>query len=81
MNDLIIPAINVAVTIGLVEVIKRLEWLPTRFLPLVAVVLGIVTFYVGSSSSILIGIVTGLSAVGLFSGVRATIKTDPFVVE
>lgn len=72
MEGLIIPALNVAVTMGLVEVVKRMEIVSTRFLPLIAVVLGIVSFYVGTSTSVLMGVVTGLTAVGLFSGVRAT---------
>jgi hypothetical protein len=71
MENLVIPALNVAVTMGLIEVVKRTELVSNRFLPLIALVIGVGTFYIGTSTSVLMGIATGLSAVGLFSGVKA----------
>lgn len=67
MNILVIPVI-----IGLVEVVKRLG-LNTRFLPLVAVVLGVVSFYLGYAESVLNGVIFGLTAVGLFESVRTSV--------
>ena len=64
----------VPVVIALVEVAKRIG-LAERFLPLLAIALGIVGVIslVGVSALTVIGgIVVGLSSVGLFSGVRAT---------
>lgn len=66
----------VPIVIGLVEVIKRIG-LVERYLPITAIVLGVVG--VGaltgfSAVSVIEGIVIGLSSVGLFSGGRATIQ-------
>jgi len=71
-------AIFVALTIGLTEAVKRIG-LNKRYLPLAAVVIGIVLAFlgraiVGADASwgmiILIGIATGLQSVGLFSGLK-----------
>lgn len=72
------PAVLVLVpiVIGLVEVVKRIG-LNTKYLPLVAVILGVagVLGLEGINvTSVMGGIVVGLSAVGLFSGTRATIQ-------
>lgn len=68
VNSLVIPALNLAVTVGLVEVVKRTKLVTNRFLPVVALVVGVATFYVGATSSVLVGLAVGLSAMGLFSG-------------
>ena len=62
---LIIPAIT-----GLVEAFKQ-TGLPTRFAPLVAIVLGVGSHWAVPGVPILDGILFGLGAVGLYSGPRA----------
>ncbi|MCQ6273929.1 hypothetical protein JMM81_02915 [Bacillus sp. V3B] len=64
-NLVVIPII-----IGIVEVIKR-AGLPIKYSPLVSLVLGLFfgVFYVESfKAGIIIGLMTGLSATGLYSG-------------
>ena len=69
-------AVITAVVIGLVQLAKK-TGLPARWCPLLAVVLGVLglsalTFFQPVTEVILTGIVIGLSAVGLYSGARAT---------
>lgn len=69
-------AIAIAIITGLTEVIKRLG-LPTRFVPLTAVILGVIYggFVLGwSVDPILTGIIAGLSAVGLYRSVQKTLE-------
>lgn len=70
-------AAAIAITVALVEVIKR-GGLQSKYAPMVSLVVGIVIVFVSSSlqfsSDVLInGIVVGLSASGLYSGGKATI--------
>jgi len=70
MNPTVL-AVAVPVIIGLVEVFKKL--VPSKFAPLIAVLLGIgvvILFANGQFSTqiLLVGIMTGLSASGLYSG-------------
>ncbi len=64
-----------AIIVGLVEVAKRLGC-PKKFLPLLAVVLGILltmlSGWQGWGVVIITGIISGLTAVGLFSFARNT---------
>lgn len=82
MNDellkyLVTPAAQVLIIMGIAEVIKRLG-LDSRFIPLVDVVLGMIggllvyTLYLGGQpvEGIMLGVACGLSACGLFSGVK-----------
>lgn len=65
----------VPVVIGLVEVVKLVK-VPDRYLPIAAIILGILGNLVITGTtgfSIIGGIVIGLLAVGLFSGTRSTI--------
>jgi hypothetical protein len=60
----------------LVEVVKRLG-LPSKFAPLVSVVLGLVLaflVYPDPTQAILIGVAFGLSASGLYSGGKALLE-------
>lgn len=74
------PTILVAavpVIIGLVEVFKKI--VPSKFAPLISVVLGmgVVVLFAGGKFDIqiaLVGIMTGLSAAGLYSGTGATVE-------
>lgn len=67
----------VPVVVGLVQAIKLTGYLPTQFAALVAIILGIVAVGLTDSfvaANILQGIVVGLSAAGLYSGTRSTLK-------
>ena len=69
-------AILVPVIVGLVQVVRK-TGLKTRYLPLSAVLLGIVSIsaiYGVSGLNAFSGIVVGLSAAGLYSGVKTTVK-------
>lgn len=73
-------AVIVAVLIGLVEVLKRAFGIPKRFVPLTALILGIlisilVNGHWGDPKPVFTGIVYGLSAVGLYSGAKNTVES------
>lgn len=70
-----IETIAIPIIVGIVEAIKR-AGLSVRFTPLLAIVLGVVfMIYIGENSveNVLDGIIYGLSAAGLYSGVKASI--------
>lgn len=82
LNDLITyllsPVAQVALIIGLAEVIKRMNWFDKEYIPIVDVVLGLTSgilvygqmMGMGIGKGIILGIAEGLSACGLFSGVK-----------
>lgn len=64
-------AVIVAVVIALTQLIKKLDLIPVKYLPAFSLILGIVAgyFYVDAptiSEKIMIGLMIGLSAAGLF---------------
>ena len=66
----------VAVVIGIVQAAKTMG-LPTQFAPLLAIVLGIImslglSLFEATFSVIMTGLIIGLSACGLYSGVKTT---------
>ena len=69
-------AILVALILGLTEIIKRVGC-PTKFIPIVAIILGVILNFLGkwigvASSELAIGgIMAGLMAMGLWSGSKA----------
>lgn len=72
-----ILAAAIPVILGLVEVFKKI--VPSKFAPLISVVLGmgVVVLFAGGRFDIqiaLVGIMTGLSASGLYSGSGATVE-------
>lgn len=77
ITEIFNPCIQIALIIGLAEVVKRLG-LESRFIPLLDVLLGLIGgIYVygislgfGLLKGILIGIALGLEACGLFSGLK-----------
>ena len=78
--NILAPASQVALIIGLVEVIKKMGC-PAKWLPLIDVVLGLASGLAvyGTGDlvlSIMNGLAIGLSACGLFSGVKNTISDD-----
>ena len=79
MNEKIIfdVVLGVALTTGLVEVVKRATSVAKRFLPLISVGIGVGLSIVGlgiTLSSVLTGLVIGLTSSGLFSGVKASLN-------
>lgn len=82
---LLTPVAQIALIMGLAEIVKRLELIDGKFIPIVDLVLGLICglcVYWGDYSltvSVLIGLFLGLSACGLFSGVKNIMTTygDP----
>lgn len=74
---LLTPASQIALIIALVEMIKSMGF-PTKFIPLVDLVLGLISGIcvyglmqgMGIANGIILGIALGLSACGLFSGIK-----------
>lgn len=84
MNDfvsyLLSPAVQVALIMGLAELWKRVE-LPKRWIPLVDLLVGLVFGFLvyrdyGFVKALMIGIAEGLSACGLFSGIKNTLEAE-----
>lgn len=81
MTYLFTPIVQVALIIGLAEVVKRLG-METRFIPLFDVAIGLiggimiygVNLGYGILRGTLIGIALGLEACGLFSGCKNLLK-------
>ena len=79
MDIIITTASLVALTTGLTEMAKRALKIPSRFVPLTAILAGIFLAILMPfvdyefNQIILIGIAAGLGACGLFSGVKSTI--------
>lgn len=79
IDTLFLPTTQIAVIIALAEVIKSLG-LDIKYIPLVDVVLGLASgifVYWGTydlTTSIMIGIIYGLSACGAFSGYKNLTK-------
>lgn len=81
MEDLITylltPVAQVALIIGLAEIAKKIG-MPTRWIPLLDLGLGIISGVIvygfalgyGVINGVLVGIAVGLSACGLFSGIK-----------
>ena len=77
LKYLLTPAAQIALIIGLAELAKKLGF-PSRFVPLIDVVLGLVSgvvvfglaLDVGILNGVLLGLAMGLSACGLFSGIK-----------
>ncbi len=62
-----------ALTLGLTEVVKRLNIVNERFYPLVSLTIGIL-LALSQGMYGLEGIIVGLSASGLYSGVKRTLE-------
>lgn len=84
LNDFINSwgALFIAINIGIIEVIKgivpmKYEQYKGRYSPLVAIVLGLIigfTMFGFTKMGIFVGVITGLSSSGLFSGIKATVN-------
>lgn len=77
LNYLLTPAAQIALIIGIAELVKRLGF-KTKYIPLIDLGLGIVSGVCvfglmlgqGMAQGAVIGIALGLSACGLFSGIK-----------
>lgn len=69
----------VPVVMGLVQVVKRLG-LPTRFAPILSIAFGIAGAFVVAPATvgitIILGIIVGLTASGLYAGGKTTITSQ-----
>lgn len=82
---LLTPTAQIALIIALAELIKR-TGLETRWIPLVDLVLGLVSgiciygiaMGYGILNGVILGIALGLSACGLFSGIKNTFEVDDY---
>ena len=80
---LLSPVVQVALIVGLAEIIKRIG-LAKKWIPIVDVVLGLISGILiygimlgyGIGNGIIIGVALGLSACGLFSGIKNVIKPE-----
>ncbi|MEV2910748.1 transposase [Paenibacillus larvae] len=79
MNIEITDAVIVAVIVGLVEVAKRMG-LPVRLAPALSVILGIVAgvvYFPGDvKTSVMFGIISGLTSCGLYSAGKSAVKKE-----
>lgn len=75
---LLAPTAQVGIIIGLAEIVKRLEIMDTKFIPIVDLILGIIAGVLvyghiaqyGFIKGLVIGVALGLSACGLFSSIK-----------
>ena len=82
ISYLLTPAAQVLLIMAIAELVKNLNLFDKKFIPLLDLVLGIISGIVvfgviggkGYIISTIIGIALGLSACGLFSGVKNVIK-------
>lgn len=70
----------IAVIVGLVELLKKLN-LPHKLLPVASLVFGLIggVFYLfphDIKAGLLMGVIMGLSASGLYSGVKNTVEDN-----
>ena len=79
------PAAQIALIIGLAEILKKIG-VPTRFIPIADIVLGLVSgicvygLAMGYKTieCIVLGIALGLSACGLFSGIKNVTERESY---
>jgi len=69
-------SIAIALTVSLTEVIKRIFNLNSVYAPVISILIGLGILYLGSDTYVvkdlvLTGIIVGLSASGLYSGVKS----------
>lgn len=87
IGELLTPAAQVAIIIGLAEVIKKLEIFDKKFIPIIDIIFGLLSgigvyyFSLGYDlvNSIVIGLALGLSACGLFSGIKNITEKDEYI--
>lgn len=83
INYLLAPAGQIALIIGLAQLVKNMG-LPKKWIPLFDVVLGLLSgvivygfeYDLGILKGVMLGLAIGLSACGLFSGIKNVVKGD-----
>ena len=83
INYLLAPAGQVALIIGLAQLVKNMG-VPAKWIPLLDVVLGLMSgvivygfeYDLGILKGVMLGLAIGLSACGLFSGIKNVVKGD-----
>lgn len=81
LNYLLAPAGQVALIIGLAEAAKGIGF-PKRYIPIFDIVLGLISglvvygyeYHLGLVKGFMLGLAIGLSACGLFSGIKNILK-------
>ena len=81
LNYLLAPAGQVALIIGLAEAVKGIGF-PKRYIPIFDIVLGLISglvvygyeYHLGLVRGFMLGLAIGLSACGLFSGIKNILK-------
>lgn len=81
INYLLAPAGQVALIIGLAEAAKGIGF-PKRYIPIFDIVLGLISglvvygyeYHLGLVRGFMLGLAIGLSACGLFSGIKNILK-------
>lgn len=81
INYLLAPAGQVALIIGLAEAVKSIGF-PKRYIPIFDIVLGLISglvvygyeYHLGLVKGFMLGLAIGLSACGLFSGIKNILK-------
>jgi hypothetical protein len=81
INYLLAPMGQVALIIGLAEMVKKIGF-PSKYIPLFDVIVGLIggllvygyEFGYGLTKGFMIGLAIGLSACGLFSGIKNIIE-------
>lgn len=76
--DFLVDAGVVAVIVSIVSAAKTVGF-PSRFASILSLVLGIVYYFAfpagSAQTNVLFGVISGLSASGLYSGVKAVLTT------
>lgn len=78
-SNLATPAAQIAIIMGVAEVIKKIGVNP-KYIPLIDLLLGLISGFLvyyedlGVKKSLMLGVMFGLSACGLFSGCKNLIK-------
>lgn len=77
-NYQLVSAAAVPIILALVQVVKITEWVATKYIPLLSIGIGVGvamllnTYQETISSDILMGVMLGLAASGLYSGISTT---------
>lgn len=83
-----LPAISsgaiviVPIVVAIVQALKLTNWFSDKFAPLISIAVGVIISFIAGhqtydmSNNMLSGVMYGLMASGLYSGVKTTLKAD-----
>jgi ABC-type Fe3+-siderophore transport system permease subunit len=69
---------TVPVVVALTQIVKMLDWVNPKFMPFISILMGVIVAFLFAhdsrdySANILAGILFGLAASGLYSGLKAS---------